>query len=158
MSITSPKTVLILCTGNSCRSQMAEGLINAHLGEHFHAFSAGTHPSGYVHPAAIRVMADIGIDLSQNHSKSADKFRTYVFDFVITVCDDANENCPVWLNPAGERVHIGFTDPAKATGTPEEIMSVFRSVRDQIANRVLNYLTEQLSSERIENAKNRSTR
>ncbi len=153
MSTATPKTVLVLCTGNSCRSQMAEGLINARMGEHFRAFSAGTHPGGYVHPAAIRAMADIGIDLSEHHSKSVDKFRTYDFDFVITVCADADEDCPVWLNPTGERVHIGFEDPAKATGTPAEILSAFRSVRDQIADRVLGYLAAQLPAEKTEPTK-----
>ena len=138
------KFVLVLCTGNSCRSQMAEGLINTRLGEHFTAFSAGTKPSGYVHPNAIAVMAELGIDLSKNTSKSTNDFRGKPFDFVITVCDDANENCPVWLGAAGQRVHIGFEDPANATGSPEEVLTTFRTVRDQITDRVLGYLREHI--------------
>jgi len=134
------KKVLVLCTGNSCRSQMAEGLINARLGNMFHAVSAGTQPSGYVHPKAIAAMAELGIDISGNHSKSAAEFYGRYFDYVITVCDDAKENCPVWLANAGLKTHIGFIDPADATGTDEEIMAVFRDVRDQIADRVLGFL------------------
>jgi len=137
------KKVLILCTGNSCRSQMAEGLINARLSPQFEAFSAGTEPSGYVHPKAIAAMAELGIDLSRNESKNLDRFRGQYFDYVITVCDSAKENCPVWLDQAGIRYHIGFDDPAKATGTDEEIMLEFRRVRDEIADRVLNFLQEQ---------------
>ena len=134
------KSVLVLCTGNSCRSQMAAGLINARLGTDFIAVSAGTKPSGYVHPNAIAAMAEIGIDISAARSKNADEFHGRYFDFVITVCDDAKENCPVWFDSAGEKVHIGFIDPADATGTEDEIMAVFRDVRDQIDDRVLAYL------------------
>ena len=137
----SKKAVLILCTGNSCRSQMAAGLINARLGDTFHAESAGTKPSGYVHPKAIQAMAEIGVDISTGRSKNADEFYGQYFDYVITVCDDAKENCPLWLDTAGEKTHIGFIDPADAIGTDEEIMAVFRDVRDQIANRVLAYLS-----------------
>ena len=135
--------VLILCTGNSCRSQMAEGLINARLGEYFQAFSAGTRPSGYVHPKTIAVMAELGLDLSQNQSKSTDAFKGEYFDFVITVCDSANEDCPAWLNAAGLRVHIGFADPAKATGSEAEILAEFRRVRDEIATHILGFLQNQ---------------
>lgn len=134
------KKVLVLCTGNSCRSQMAEGLINARLGPEFQALSAGTKPSGYVHPKAIEVMAELGIDLSQQESKNLDQFRGQYFDCVITVCDSAKENCPVWLEEAGRREHIGFDDPAEATGTDEEITAEFRRVRDGIAEQVLDFL------------------
>jgi arsenate reductase len=137
------KKVLILCTGNSCRSQMAEGLINARLGPAFQAFSAGTKPSGYVHPRAIQVMAEINIDLSRNDSKNLEQFRGQYFDYVITVCDSAKEDCPVWLDKAGERYHLGFDDPARATGADEEITAEFRRVRDEIADRVLSFLREQ---------------
>jgi arsenate reductase len=137
------KQVLILCTGNSCRSQMAEGLINARLSPQFQAASAGTEPSGYVHPKAIAAMAELGIDLSQKESKNLEQFRGRYFDYVITVCDSANENCPVWLDKAGARHHIGFDDPAKVTGTDEEIMAKFRRVRDEIAAQVLTFLREQ---------------
>ena len=134
------KSVLVLCTGNSCRSQMAEGLINARLGDQFVAYSAGTKPSGYVHPKAIAVMAELGIDLSQNESKSTDLFKGQYFDHVITVCDSAKETCPVWLGNAGNKTHIGFYDPAEAVGTDEEVTAVFRQVRDQIADQVLSFL------------------
>ena len=137
------KRVLVLCTGNSCRSQMAEGLINARLSPECKAFSAGTEPSGYVHPKAIAAMAELDIDISQNESKNLDQFRGQYFDYVITVCDSANENCPVWLDKAGARYHIGFDDPAKATGTEEEIMAEFRRVRDEIAGQLLNFLRDQ---------------
>ena len=134
------KSVLVLCTGNSCRSQMAEGLINARLGDQFVAYSAGTKPSGYVHPKAIAAMAELGIDLSQNESKSTDLFKGQYFDHVITVCDSANETCPVWLGNAGNKTHIGFYDPAEAVGTDEEVTAVFRQVRDEIADQILGFL------------------
>lgn len=137
--------VLILCTGNSCRSQMAEGLINHYLGEQWHAESAGTNPSGYVHPLAIRALEELGIELSEGRSKSTDEFQGKAFDRVITVCDDASENCPVWLG-SGKTTHIGFEDPALATGTEEEKMVVFRTVRDQIKSRVLDFLRSEIAS------------
>jgi arsenate reductase len=105
--------VLVLCTGNSARSQMAEGIINARLADRFIAFSAGTRPAGYVHPQAIAALREIGLDISRQRSKSVEVFRHEPFDVVITVCDDASENCPVWLG-RGQRVHIGFPDPAAA--------------------------------------------
>jgi arsenate reductase len=135
----SKASVLILCTGNSCRSQMAEGLINHDLGEQWAAFSAGTEPSGYVHPMAVAAMAEIGIDISDNHSKAVDEFRNARFTSVITVCSDAQEKCPVWLGD-GEVVHIGFPDPAQATGSEAERMDVFRQVRDDIRQQVSNHL------------------
>ncbi|MCA9947125.1 MAG: arsenate reductase ArsC [Anaerolineales bacterium] len=134
------KKVLVLCTGNSCRSQMAEGLINAKLGDQFVAYSAGTQPSGTVHPKAIAVMAELGIDLSQNESKSTELFRGQYFDLVITVCDSAKETCPVWLGNAGQKTHIGFYDPAEATGSDDEVTAVFRQIRDQIADQILSFL------------------
>ncbi|MCB2179776.1 arsenate reductase ArsC [bacterium] len=132
--------VLILCTGNSCRSQMAEALINEKLGDTWQAMSAGTEPSGYVHPKAIQALSEIGIQHA-GVSKHIGDLPTTAFDRVITVCGDAAENCPVWLGQ-GKRVHIGFPDPAKATGTDEEVMAVFRAVRDDIEKRVLGYLVE----------------
>ncbi|HNB54294.1 MAG TPA: arsenate reductase ArsC [Anaerolineales bacterium] len=132
------KKVLVLCTGNSCRSHLAEALINARLGDRWQATSAGTAPAGYVHPFAIRALAEIGI-LHEGRSKSADEFQDMAFDVVITVCDDAAENCPVWLGP-GRRVHLGLPDPAKATGTEDEQMAVFREVREAIDERVVGYL------------------
>ena len=136
------KQVLILCTGNSCRSQMAEGLINHEIGDTWAAYSAGTEPSGYVHPLAIKAMAERGIDISGNFSKSADLFREVDLDLAITVCDDALEKCPLWLG-SSEVVHIGFEDPANATGSEDERMAIFRSVRDEIGVQVLAYLAEQ---------------
>ena len=133
------KRVLFLCTGNSCRSQMAEGLVNHFLADTWQAFSAGTEPSGYVHPLAIKAMAELGIDISQNCSQSADEFKHTPLDLVITVCDDAAENCPVWLGQATV-VHLGFPDPAKATGSEAEQMDVFRIVRDAIQTQILSYL------------------
>ena len=124
------RKVLFLCTGNSCRSQLAEAIVNARMGDEWEAVSAGTYPSGYVHPNAVRVLREIGIE-HQGRSKSADEFRAVPFDLVVTVCDSAAEECPVWLGP-GKRVHLGFPDPAKATGTDEEVLVVFRAVRDDM--------------------------
>ena len=129
------KRVLFLCTGNSARSQMAEAIVNARMGQEWQAVSAGTQPTGYVHPNAIRVLAEMGIDISGARSKSAAEFRDAAFDLVVTVCDDAAENCPVWLGQ-GKRVHLGFPDPAKTTGTDEQVMTVFRKVRDDIVVQV----------------------
>jgi arsenate reductase len=128
------RKVLFLCTGNSCRSQMAEAIVNARLSDDWRAFSAGTEPAGYVHSKAIQVLDEIGI-AHEGESKSTDRFREMDFDLVVTVCDDAAENCPVWLG-RGKRVHLGFPDPARAEGTDEEKLAVFRSVRDAIAQKV----------------------
>ncbi len=128
------RNVLFLCTGNSCRSQMAEAIVNARLSDHWRAFSAGTEPSGFVHLKVTRVLNEIGI-VHIGVSKHSDQFRDMEFDLVVTVCDDAAENCPVWLGK-GNRVHLGFPDPAKAEGTDEEVLAVFRSVRDAIAQKV----------------------
>jgi arsenate reductase len=136
------RKVLFLCTGNSCRSQMAEAIVNARLSDDWRAFSAGTEPSGYVHPKAIQVLDEIGI-ANSGESKSTDQFRDMDFDLVVTVCDDAAENCPVWLGE-GKRVHLGFPDPAKATGTDEEQLAVFRSVRDAIVQKVPELLVDQI--------------
>jgi len=132
------RKVLILCTGNSCRSQMAEAIVNARLGETWEAVSAGTKPAGYTHPLAIKALAEIGIKHS-GCSKHADEFKGTDFEVVITVCDDAAENCPVWLGK-GKRVHIGFDDPAKAGGTEEQMLEVFRRVRDEIGEQIPAYL------------------
>ncbi len=128
------KKVLFLCTGNSCRSQMAEAIVNARLGEQWEAVSAGTKPAGYVHPKAIQVLQEIGID-HQGRSKMADEYRSLPLDLVVTVCDSAAEECPVWLGP-GKRAHLSFEDPAKATGSEEQILNAFRTVRDQIAEQI----------------------
>jgi arsenate reductase (thioredoxin) len=132
------KTVLILCTGNSARSQLAEALVNHDLGETWLAFSAGTRPAGYVHPLALQVLQEIGIE-HQGTSKSVEEFQGQAFDAVITVCDDAAENCPVWLGK-GLRTHIGFPDPAKVSGSEEERLAAFRQVREDIRSRVVGFL------------------
>ncbi|MDQ7816196.1 MAG: arsenate reductase ArsC [Melioribacteraceae bacterium] len=125
------KRILILCTGNSCRSQMAEGFIKS-FDKNLEVFSAGTKPSSQVHPIAIQVMKEVGIDLSSNYPKHSDQFINESFDYVITVCDNAKETCPVFIGKVGKQLHLGFEDPADATGTEEEILTVFRKVRDEI--------------------------
>jgi arsenate reductase len=131
--------VLFLCTGNSARSQMAEGLVNHFLGDTWEAFSAGTKPSGYVHPMAIQAMAELGIDISAHRSKSTEECRDVAFDRVITVCDHAAQNCPAWLGK-GVVKHIGFPDPAAAEGSEQERLAVFRQVRDGLREKVFAYL------------------
>ena len=123
--------VLVLCKGNSCRSQMAEGWINTRYGDRAEAVSAGSQPSGYVHPQAVAAMAEVGIDISVGRSKSMSEFLNQEFDLVLTVCDSAAEACPVFPGPA-RRVHRDFSDPAKATGSDAEVQAVFRRVRDEI--------------------------
>ena len=130
--------VLFLCTGNSCRSQMAEAIVNHSLSETWEAYSAGTEPAGYTHPLAIKALAEIGIK-HDGESKHTDIYREKRFDLVITVCGDAEENCPVWLG-SGIRTHMGFPDPAKAEGTEEEQMVFFRDVRDNLREDILDYL------------------
>jgi arsenate reductase (thioredoxin) len=129
--MSSKKQVLFLCTGNSCRSQLAEAIVNATPELGWQAFSAGTKPAGYVHPLALRALNEIGIQ-HQGRSKSIGELRDISFDLVVTVCDSAAEECPLWLG-RGKRVHLGFPDPAKASGSDEAVMAVFREVRDQIA-------------------------
>ena len=127
------KTIYFLCTGNSCRSQLAEAIINARLSETWQAFSAGTKPRGYVHPKAISALSEIGI----NHvgaSKRADEFRDIDFDLVVTVCDSAAEECPIWLGK-GKRLHHSFPDPA-ATDNIDD----FRKVRDNIEKEMIGLL------------------
>ncbi len=134
----SCRRVLILCTGNSCRSQIAEALVNHFLAGRWQAFSAGTQPAGYVHPLALRVLEELGIHHS-GVSKSVNVFKGRAFDVVITVCDDASENCPIWLGK-GTRVHIGYPDPAKSEGNEEEKLAAFRQVRDGMRDHLLSYL------------------
>ncbi len=126
--------VLFLCTGNSARSQMAESIVNARLGDTWQAVSAGTKPTGFVHPKAIAALQEIGIQ-HEGRSKSADEFRDADFDLVVTVCDSTAEECQVWLGK-GKRTHHSFSDPTKAEGTDEEVMNAFRSVRDAIAREI----------------------
>ncbi|GAB4379347.1 MAG: arsenate reductase ArsC [Calditrichia bacterium] len=123
--------ILILCTGNSCRSQMAEGFLKS-FDDKLEVYSAGTFPSGQVHPKAIQVMKEIGIDISEGYPKDVDQFINQSFDYVITVCDNARETCPVFMGKVKEQLHIGFEDPAEASGSEEEVLAVFRRVRDEI--------------------------
>ncbi|MEE9910973.1 MAG: arsenate reductase ArsC [Deltaproteobacteria bacterium] len=128
------KRVLFLCTANSCRSQMAEGIANHFWGDRLDAFSAGTQ-AAFVHPTAIEVMMEIGIDISNKRSKNLSEFDGQTVDYVITLCGDANETCPLYIDGT-KKTHIGFDDPAKAAGTPDEIMREFRRVRDDIKARL----------------------
>jgi arsenate reductase len=133
--------VLILCTGNSARSQMAEGWLHALAGDRFAVFSAGTHPST-INPLAIAAMRERGIDISEaagHRSKSQDEFRDQSFDYVITVCDEVAEACPIFPGPA-QRIHWTFPDPAVATGSEVERLAVFREVRDAIEARLRAWL------------------
>lgn len=125
--------ILILCTGNSCRSQMAEGFLKS-FDPSLEVVSAGTNPSTEVHPKAIEVMKEALIDLSENNPKNVSVFLDEAFDYVITVCGGAQESCPAFTGKVKHRIHIGFDDPAEATGTDEEIIAVFRRVRDEIKN------------------------
>jgi arsenate reductase len=134
----SKKRILVLCTGNSARSQMTEGFLKS-LDPRLEVYSAGTEPAARVNPYAVRAMQEIGINISGGRPKSVRQFLNQPFDYVITVCDDADKNCPFFSGKVGKRVHIGFVDPAKATGTEEHVMAVFRQVRDDIRQRFLAY-------------------
>ncbi len=123
--------MLVLCTGNSCRSQMAEGLIRS-LSDRIDVYSAGTRPEVKINPFAVEVMKEIGLDISSQYPKNADEFTKIDFDYVITVCDNAKEVCPVFTGNVKKKLHIGFEDPANANGTDEEIRNVYRKVRDEI--------------------------
>jgi arsenate reductase (thioredoxin) len=130
----SDRKVLFLCTGNSCRSQMAEGWLRHFAGERAQVFSAGTKPAG-LNPIAVSVMREVGVDISRHHSKHVDEFAKQDFLFVITVCDAAHEACPVFPG-ALYQLHWSFEDPAAATGTDEEQLAIFRRVRDEIRERI----------------------
>ena len=124
------KKVLFLCTGNSCRSQMAEAIVNARLGEKWEAVSAGTKPAGFIHPKALAALSEIGIQHT-GRSKLVDEFRGVDFDLVITVCDSAAQECPVWLGE-GKRIHRDFPDPANT-----DEMDDFRTLRDDMAHEII---------------------
>ncbi|MBC8507307.1 MAG: arsenate reductase ArsC [Chloroflexi bacterium] len=128
------RKVLFLCTGNSCRSQMAEAIVNACFGDIWEAVSAGTRPVGYVHPKAIQVLTEVGIE-HHGESKTPGQFGDTNFDLVVTVCDSAAEDCPVWLGK-GSVIHHSFPDPASVTGSEDEILAVFRDVRDEIGVKI----------------------
>jgi arsenate reductase len=127
----TPPTILVLCTGNSCRSHLAEAILRAALGDGFRVESAGSKPAGYVHPLAIRALAEIGLDISHHRSKHLDEFLSQDVETVITVCGNADQVCPAFPGQAN-RHHFPFDDPAHATGTEDEQLAVFRRVRDEI--------------------------
>ena len=133
--------ILILCTGNSCRSHLAEGILEAAVGESVEVASAGSDPAGYVHPMAVEVMKEIEIDISAHTSKHLDKFLQREVHTVITVCGNADQACPIFPGQA-EKHHWPFDDPAKATGSEEEIRAVFRRVRDEIRAKFEAYAAE----------------
>ncbi|TAK13657.1 MAG: ArsR family transcriptional regulator [Anaerolineae bacterium] len=141
--MTSTKIKMIfLCSGNSARSQMAEAFLRHHAGDDFEVYSAGTEPKG-MNPYTVRAMDELGIDMSGHHSKSVREFLGHMnFGYVITVCDDAEENCPAVFLSQGQHLHWSFEDPAKAAGSDEEVLAKFRGVRDQINNRIQAWLTE----------------
>jgi arsenate reductase len=132
--------ILILCTGNSCRSQMAEGFLRS-FDRALEVYSAGTKPATRVHPKAVAVMKEAGIDLGAAYPKHVDGFINESFDYLITVCDNAKETCPVFFGKVGHRLHMGFEDPAEATGSEDEVIEVFRRVRDEICARFEEFYT-----------------
>ncbi len=132
------KRILVLCTGNSARSQMTEGFLKS-FDPRLEVYSAGTKPSPRVNPFAIAAMKEVGIDISGGTPKKVDQFISQSFDYVITVCDDADKSCPNFRGKVGTRKHIGFPDPAKATGTDAEKLAIFRGVRDDIRKRFREY-------------------
>ena len=138
------KRILVLCTGNSARSQMAAGFLRS-FDKRLDVFSAGTQPAARVNPHAVEAMKEAGVDLSGERPKSVAQFTSQSFDYVITVCDDADKNCPNFSGKVGKRVHIGFIDPAAATGTEDHIMSVFRQVRDEIKEKFSDYYKNEIS-------------
>jgi arsenate reductase len=140
----APKTrILVLCTGNSARSQMAAGYLKS-FDANLDVYSAGTNPAARVNPLAIQAMKEVGIDISGGTPKSVQQFLGESFNFVITVCDDADKNCPNFRGKVGKRVHIGFPDPAKATGTDAEKLTVFRQVRDDIGKKFRDFYKQEI--------------
>ena len=123
--------ILILCTGNSCRSQMAQGFLQS-FDTRMQIFSAGTEPAARINPTAVMVMKEAGIDISKNKPKNVDQYLDEAWDYVITVCDDANESCPVFPGKVRNRLHMGFEDPSKIKGSYTEIMNAFYEVRNEI--------------------------
>jgi arsenate reductase (thioredoxin) len=138
--------ILILCTGNSCRSQMAEGFLKS-FDSRLDVYSAGTHPAPHANPNAIAAMKEVGIDISQNKPKNVNRFVADPFHYVITVCGGAKEVCPAFTGEVKKRLHIGFDDPADAVGTQEEIMGVYRRVRDEIKEGFMAFYQENIKPE-----------
>jgi arsenate reductase (thioredoxin) len=135
--------VLILCTGNSCRSQMAHGFLQS-FNNKIKVCSAGINPAPKINEKAVAVMKEVGIDISHYKPESVEKYLGEVWDYVITVCDDANETCPVFVGKVTHRLHIGFEDPSKVTGSDEFIWSEFRRVRDEIQEKFYDLYIKQL--------------
>ena len=135
--------ILILCTGNSCRSQMAQGFLQS-FDKRLLIFSAGTEPAARINPIAVKVMKEAGIDISKNKPRNVDQYLSEAWDYVITVCDDANESCPVFPGKVRNRIHMGFEDPSKITGTNEFILSEFRRIRDEIKNVFCEFYKKQI--------------
>ncbi len=140
--------ILILCTGNSCRSQMAHGFLQS-FDPRLEVFSAGTEASGKLNPKAVEVMKEAGIDISHHTSDSVGLYLTEEWDYVITVCGGANENCPVFLGKVKHRLHMGYDDPSHAAGTPEFIESEYYRVRDEIREGFLKFYREKLKNKTI---------
>ncbi|MHB9031595.1 MAG: arsenate reductase ArsC [Anaerolineae bacterium] len=135
------KKVLVICTGNAARSQLADGLINHDLGERWQAYSAGTQPSGFIQPLALRALQELGVDTSRLYNKGMSQFVDQPFDLVITICDNAAQTCPVWLG-MGKVIHHPLPDPSDAQGTEEERLAAFKSVCAQIRSEIYPLLEE----------------
>ena len=139
------KKILILCTGNSCRSQMAEGFLKSFDSE-LKVISAGTIPAEKVKPNSVIVMDEVGIDISSQFPQNVDEFIEQPFDYVITVCDNAKEMCPVFSGQVKHQIHIPFDDPADATGTEQEILAVYRRIRDEIKEKFTQFYNEKIEN------------
>ena len=137
------KRILILCTGNSCRSQMAEGFLKS-FDNNLEVFSAGTKPAEKINPFAVKAMKEIGIDISNGIAENVDKYLHQSFNYVITVCDNAKETCPVFIGDVKHRLHIGFDDPADAVGSEEEVMPIYHRVRDEIKREFYEFYLKEL--------------
>ncbi len=141
------KEILILCTGNSCRSQMAEGFLKS-FDKNLEVYSAGTKPAEKVNPFAVKAMREIGIDITNGVAEDVGKYLLQSFDYLITVCDNAKETCPVFMGNVKHRLHIGFDDPADAVGTEEEVMPVYRRVRDEIKRDFYEFFLKELKTQK----------
>ena len=141
--------ILVLCTGNRCRSQMAQGILQS-FDPQLEVYSAGIRPAAEVHPLGIKVMAEIGIDISKHYPKHVDQYLGEAWDYVITSCGGANESCPVFIGKVGKRLHIGFDDPDAFKGTEEEILPEFRRVRNEIKQKMQDFYLSEIKGIKIE--------
>ncbi len=142
------KRILVLCTGNRCRSQMAQGILQ-NIDSELDVHSAGIQPASEVHPLGIKVMAEIGIDISKHYPKHVEQYLGQTWDYVITVCGGANENCPFFIGKVGKRLHIGFDDPDEFKGTEEEMLPEFRRVRDEIKREMQKFYIEEIKGQQL---------